>query len=284
MMLWMIGLFKMLDGTPGMSGGGVGSALTAASVPSHRTAKSVPTSRNCMAMERPAAAPGSAPRPAASVLLLRPAEHDPFEVFMVRRAARPPWPHLRVFPGGTVHETDGGSSELAAVREVFEEAGILFARDAEGQPVGCNTASLATVREALGQRDFHFDEFLQTRGWRPDTDALVHFSHWITPLDEPYRFDTHFYIARSPLDQPAQADEIETHDGVWIAPREALLRFGTGDFAMIYPTIKHLERLLLFRNLDELFAFARTKAIETVMPTVYDGRIFAMNRDLEHRW
>jgi len=196
-----------------------------------------------MATERSAPEGSSDPRPAASVLLLRPAEHDPFEVFMVRRTAGGAWPHVRVFPGGSLDETDRGSFEAAAVRELLEEAGV-----------------------------------------RIEAAVLVPFSHWITPQSQPHRFDTRFFLARLPLGQEAQADEVETHDGVWIAPRTALRSYGDGTFPMLYPTIKHLERLLLFRDLDELFAFARAKAIATVMPKTYDGNVFAMNRDLEYRW
>lgn len=199
-------------------------------------------------MERNGPAPGSAtaaqPVPAASVLLLRQGEADPFEVFMVRRAAGGLWPHLHVFPGGSVHETDAGSYEAAAVRELLEEAAI-----------------------------------------RIEIAELVPFSHWITPENLPRRFDTKFFLARAPADQIARCDGIETTEGCWIAPREALLRFGAGTFPMIYPTLKHLERLLLFRSLDELFTFARGKAIRTVVPKTYDGEaVFAMNRELEHRW
>jgi 8-oxo-dGTP pyrophosphatase MutT (NUDIX family) len=260
----------MLDGTPGMLGtetgggalgAGVGSATAAAPRLKDRTAAATPTSRAFMAKERiappgrsdpqdagsaagpgrPAAAPA---RPAASVLLLRAAELDPFEVFMVRRAAGGKWPHLYVFPGGRLDETDGGSFAAAGARELFEETGV-----------------------------------------RVQSEALVPFSHWITPQSEPHRFDTHFFLAHAPADQDARADEIETHDGQWLAPRAALLRFGEGRLPMIYPTIKHLERLLLFRDLDELFAFARTKTILTVMPKTFDENdVFSMSRELEHRW
>lgn len=250
MTLWMIGLLRTLEGTFGIDVG-IGLVGSASAVPAtlkHRTPAINPTNRVFMAMERNGPAPGSAtavrPVPASSVLLLRPAEHDPFEVFMVRRAAGGLWPHLHVFPGGSVHETDGGSYESAAVRELFEEAAI-----------------------------------------RVGTDELVAFSHWITPESLPRRFDTKFFLARAPADQIACCDGIETTDGCWISPRDALLRFGEGTFPMIYPTIKHLERLLLFRNLDELFAFARAKAIRTVVPKTYDGEAaFVMNRGLEHRW
>lgn len=185
----------------------------------------------------------SAPRPASSVLLLRPAVRDPFEVFMVRRAAGGTWPDLHVFPGGCVDPVDAGSFEAAAARELREEAGVAI-----------------------------------------EAGALVAFSRWITPESQPHRFDTRFFVARAPAGQTARADGIETHDGRWIAPREALLRYGERAYPMIYPTIKHLERLLLFRDLDELFAFAATKAIATVTPKTFDGDVFAMRRDLEHRW
>jgi 8-oxo-dGTP pyrophosphatase MutT (NUDIX family) len=196
-----------------------------------------------MAIQRTPAAGGSAVRAAASVILLREAEPEPFEVFMLRRTATSAFlPHMFVFPGGKVDETDA-SFEAAAIRETAEEAGVVI----------------------------------------DDVRSLVYFSNWITPAGLERRYDTRFFLARMPAGQLAQADEQETHDGLWISPRAAIFAFSEGRLPMIYVTLKHLERLALFRDLEELFTFARTKPILTVTPMTIEGT-FVMDRALEHRW
>jgi 8-oxo-dGTP pyrophosphatase MutT (NUDIX family) len=115
-------------------------------------------------------------------------------------------------------------------------------------------------------------------------DALVRFSHWITPPGEARRFDTHFFVARAPNDQVARADERETHDLRWISPSDALAQYAVGALHLVYPTIKHLERLAEFADVDALLAYARAKKIVTVAPyaLVVDG--YAMPADLEGCW
>jgi 8-oxo-dGTP pyrophosphatase MutT (NUDIX family) len=116
------------------------------------------------------------------------------------------------------------------------------------------------------------------------TAALVRFSHWITPPGEARRFDTFFFVARAPDDQVARADEREMHDLRWIAPSDALAQHGSGTLHLVYPTIKHLERLAPFTDVDALLAYARTKKIVTVAPyaLLVDG--YAMPADLEGCW
>lgn len=218
---------------------------------------------------------------------------------MLRRDAESAFlPHVYVFPGGSVDDADAdlaaallGAGALtvapalavAAIREAFEEAGILFAADAQGRAARVDADDLAAVRAALAARTFRFGPFLAERGWSADARPLVAFSNWVTPDGLVRRFDTHFFVARSPEGQVAQACALETHDGVWVSPREALLRFAGATFPLIFVTIKHLERLLLFRDLEELFAFARAKPIRTVTPRI-DAQAFFMERELEHRW
>jgi 8-oxo-dGTP pyrophosphatase MutT (NUDIX family) len=116
-----------------------------------------------------------------------------------------------------------------------------------------------------------------------DPRDLHLFSHWITPPSERRRYNTYFFIARAPAGQEGVADAIETHDAQWIDPGRALER-DPGDFSLVYPTIKHLERLAAFRNADEAIAFAQTKPIVTIMPAGSREDGFAMPAPLEGSW
>lgn len=187
----------------------------------------------------------SAPRLAATVILAR-AVAGGFELYMTRRSSRSGFaPDAYVFPGGTVDPQDGAPPE--ALRN-------------------------AAVREL-------FEE----AGVRLDPSALIPFSHWITPPSEPRRYDTHFFFAEAPADQVAQADAYETHDGTWISPAQALQRHGDGRLHLVYPTIKHLQRLLAFTSVDGVAAFARTKTIHTICPTDA-GDSFEIPSELEDAW
>ncbi|HEY1976306.1 MAG TPA: NUDIX hydrolase [Candidatus Baltobacteraceae bacterium] len=187
----------------------------------------------------------SAPRLAATVILARPAAGG-FELYLTRRSSRSGFaPDAYVFPGGTVDPQDGelpGALRNAAVRELFEEAGV-----------------------------------------RLDPAAIAPFSHWVTPPSEPRRYDTHFFFALAPADQIARADAFETHDGIWIAPADALQRFREGSLHLVYPTIKHLERLRAFASVEDVAAFARTKTIHTICPDDA-GDSFEIPAELEDAW
>jgi 8-oxo-dGTP pyrophosphatase MutT (NUDIX family) len=248
-------------------------------------------------------------RLAATVMLARPAGAR-FEIFMLRRSERSHFvPDAYVFPGGTVSELDlseralartrfaadvlelsariGSASafdvplaterelaalSFAALRELYEEAGVFIACDADGHPVAANDA---------GRADFL--ESLERNGIYADARELILFSQWLTPPQFPKRYNTHFFLATAPEGAPAVADAHETHDGLWIAPGDALARNEVGDLHLVYPTIKHLERLARFETLDELSTFARTKKILALSPeTVADG--FALPPSLENAW
>ncbi len=232
-------------------------------------------------------------------MCLRPAR-DGFEVYMVRRSAKAKFvPDVFVYPGGAVDADDAALAVrlvgevhrdveprfvVAAIRESFEECGLFFGCTASGAPLELSADLLdATRRELLvGARTFEaivhdLDVFL-------DASALAYFSHWITPTVETRRFDARFFVARAPRDQAAEADASETHDGRWIRPNEALDEYGQGRMAMIFPTIKHLERLAEFSSVDDVMAFARTKPILPVTPDVFDGPTFVMPAELEGKW
>jgi 8-oxo-dGTP pyrophosphatase MutT (NUDIX family) len=247
-------------------------------------------------------------RLAATVMVVRPAGAR-FEVFMLRRSERSHFvPDAFVFPGGTVGESDlseralarlyDGASTVAAqfrarpaagstvpiatqheasgllfaaLRELFEEAGIAYACSAAGET------------RALGDTRSDFLQLLEAQDAYADSRALTLFSQWLTPAQFPKRYNTHFFLAELPHGIAASADAFETHDGQWFDPDEALARNAAGDLHLVYPTIKHLERLASFANTADLLAFARAKPIRALTPdTVEDG--FALPSALENAW
>lgn len=120
---------------------------------------------------------------------------------------------------------------------------------------------------------------------RVDADALLRFSHWITPPGQPRRFDTTFFVAAVPdAHAIVAADDRETHDARWIAPSEALHLCATGALRVIFPTKKHLERLASFESVDALLKFAATKRIVTVAPDTSPDEGYVMPQELEGNW
>ncbi len=233
-------------------------------------------------------------QPASSVIVVRDATEG-IEVFMLKRSGRSAFmPKAYVFPGGRVDSVDrspsarmrvAGESKpndpaflYCAARETFEEAGILLASTAIDQ------AALTAARTAMLAGDKNFEETLDDLQTKVDALSLVYFSRWITPpVIEVRRFDTRFFIARMPAGQTAEADAHETSDGVWIRPADALAASGE-EFALVFPTIKHLARIAPFRTVDALIGFARTKSIVPVTPDVLDGAVFALPSGMEDAW
>ena len=229
-------------------------------------------------------------------MLVRHGEAGP-EVYLTRRASRSRFmPDAFVFPGGAVDAADredarvlagtpalasGDLAELtlriAAIRETFEEAGILFARDAAG-PVTPNGDALAALR-AEAMCGAGFGTLLASRMLRPDVDALAYYSNWVTPASEPIRFDAHFFVARAPAGQVALADAVEVHDGMWLAPAGALAASDRGELTVRFPTRKHLERLARFDDLDALLAHVRARSIVPVRPVERDDGSIAFDED-----
>ena len=119
--------------------------------------------------------------------------------------------------------------------------------------------------------------------WYADAGALTLFSHWITPPSEPRRYNTHFFFAAAPADQAALADADEMHDGIWIGPTRALEQYRNGTMHLVYPTIKHLERLANFDSIEAALAYAKSKPIVTIMPADA-GEDFAIPPLLEGAW
>ncbi len=230
----------------------------------------------------------------ASTVIVGRDTSEGLQVFMVRRSARAVFlPDRYVFPGGRVDAADrdeagrlrgsAGDIEAAyvmtAARETFEEVGLLFADR------GVDAEALAAARRAMVTGELSFGGVLERLDVSVDASQLRYFSRWVTPQAElARRFDTRFFVARAPQDQVAEADATEVSDGRWFGPAEALAAQARGEINLIFPTIKHLERIAPFGDVAALLAFARTKTITTVTPEVQPGPSFVMIPELENAW
>ncbi|MBR0657829.1 NUDIX hydrolase [Neoroseomonas oryzicola] len=201
-------------------------------------------------------------RPASTVLLLRDGRRG-LEVFMVVRHHQIDFASgALVFPGGRVEASDlvlaggdaHGAFRIAAIRETWEECGVLLA--APG---------------AAPAAEGDFAAMLAARGLQPDQDALAHFAHWITPVAVPKRFDTHFFLAAAPADQDAVHDGGEAVDSVWIRPLDALAEAEAGTKKIVFPTRMNLNKLARSTSVAEAFAAARARPVVTVQPIQRDA-------------
>jgi 8-oxo-dGTP pyrophosphatase MutT (NUDIX family) len=232
-----------------------------------------------MSESTPASTPAPA-RPAATVLLLRDGPAGP-EIFMVVRHRQIEFAAgALVFPGGRVEEADAeiatglGASDafaafrVAAIREVFEETGLLLARTTGGVALTPEqgAAVVAAHRDALNAGSRAFAALLQAEGLVPDVGALVHFAHWVTPDDLAKRFDTHFFLAPAPGGHAATHDGHEAVDSVWITPEAALAEAAAGTKTLLFPTRMNLGRLAGAASLAAALETAAARPVVTVQP------------------
>jgi 8-oxo-dGTP pyrophosphatase MutT (NUDIX family) len=214
---------------------------------------------------------------------------DGIEVFMVvRHEAIAFAPGALVFPGGRVEEadhalatsveslanTDGVDSEalafrIAAIRETFEECGVLLARP-RGSDRLIDAVTLMRLedqhRAALSAGSIGFDSVLESEGLLPATDLLVHFAHWITPSHQPKRYDTHFFVAEAPPEHLPAHDGGEAVESIWITPAKALTEAEAGRFKLVFATAKNLEKLGRAGTVQEAMEAARRSTVVTVQP------------------
>ena len=192
--------------------------------------------------------PPVTPRPSSTVVLVR--DGDPWELLMVRRPGGADFaPGAYVFPGGTVHGDDGSYADAlgaAAIRELFEEAGILLAR-------GAVEADCARVRELLAGGK-PFAAALKSAGLAPDFDSLVMFARWVTPAQLTRRYDARFYLARLPASQSVQPQAGEIVDWLWVSPARAL---ADPEITLVYATQAVLESMADTPDVQTLFERAR---------------------------
>lgn len=238
---------------------------------------------------------GTAPipvRPAATVMLVRDGDAG-LEVCMLRRNLQSDFVGgAYVFPGGGVDRADGApeverlcdgltdaeaSRQLkvpagglafwvAAVRETFEEAGLLPARWADGRPVRFDdpvvAARFAAHRRAVDSGERRLAAIFVEEGLRFDLSAMHYVSHWVTPPGSPRRYDTRFFVAAAPEAQRAVEDDREVIHARWITPADALAAQASGELVMLPPTIANLQ--MLATSGDVAGALATAAALEEV--------------------
>ena len=161
----------------------------------------------------------------------------------------------------------------AAVRETFEEAGVLLARHRDGSPPGRDVLAAAhAARHSLCSGELAFGALLAAHDLVVDARDVVYFDHWITPPIRARRFDTRFFVARQPDGQHALHDSAETTEAVWTAPARMVARANRGDAELAIPTRSVLESLARSARVDELLAQARSRgAIAAKRPCVAQG-------------
>lgn len=208
--------------------------------------------------------PPVTPRPSATVLLVR--GRDPWELLLVHRPGGSDFAAgAYVFPGGTVHAGDmgwGDEIQMAAVREVFEEVGILLARRGRRFARQAETDAVRSIVE-VGKS---FGEALRELRLEPALDSLVMFARWVTPLQLRRRFDARFFLARLPSGQDVRPQEGEVTDWLWTTPAHALTN---PDVTLVYATRSVLESVARDKDAAKLFSRARRlKEVPTVQPTM----------------
>jgi 8-oxo-dGTP pyrophosphatase MutT (NUDIX family) len=248
-------------------------------------------------LEHPPETPAPA-HPSATIVLMR-AGRAALEVLLLRRVRTAGFvPGAFVFPGGRVDaddalpalidRLDGLSAEragarlglspdadppaiayyVAALREAFEETGLLVGRDHSGAPSGCAAADpgMRALLAELREDEDRFPSVLDRVGCRMDGGALEYIGHWITPVIEPRRYDTRFFAAAVPAGQEALIHEAELSEAVWLTPAEALELNVRGGLPMVFPTIRTLESLLPFRAPAEVLEGFRDREIPAILP------------------
>ena len=227
------------------------------------------------------------PKPAASVVLVRPGSAEPVELYMIRRQEAMRFlGGFYAFPGGRVSPADatpetvarvrGLDAEtaaerlrneeglpslafwVAAIRELFEETGVLMACDAQGAPIDHGDPAVADQversRKALMAGEAGLTALLARAGWFYDAAPLRYLAHFITPPSSPIRFTARFFVSPLHAGQEPRLFFEETSEGFWIGAREGYRRCRAGEFAMAEPQEYALGYLAQFNSLDDLWA------------------------------
>lgn len=247
-------------------------------------------------LDRPPDEPVGA-RPAATIVLMRDGERGS-EVLLLRRNRRSGFvPGAYVFPGGRVDDADGDAGLLervdgltpdraarrlehdgddppaiayymAALREAFEETGILVGHRADGShpPTAAESDEVDAVRDELMEDRITFQQTLERLECRVEGSAVEYLAHWITPVVEPRRYDTRFFAAAVPEGSDAIVDPREMTDALWITPEGALERNRAGHLPMVFPTVKTLERLARYGDVAATLEALGERRVPTILP------------------
>jgi 8-oxo-dGTP pyrophosphatase MutT (NUDIX family) len=250
-----------------------------------------------MAQENPVPA-----LPSATVVVVR--EGDPYpELLMIKRRAGDAFGDSYAFPGGVVdHDesdahgridgrtageanavlgvsADGLDFYSAAIREVFEESGILLARNDEGQWATV-TPELEKLRVEVDKGRLRWSEFLEREELRLACDALHYFAHWETPLVSPKRWSTRFFLAELPEGQEPRHDDSEVTDIRWLSAAKALAAERDHLLKLPFPTRRNLRNMEAFETVEELFAWADARAEQEIIKL----RPVRITKDGKSKW
>lgn len=239
------------------------------------------------------------PMPSATVTIVRDAGRG-IEVLMMKRNLKSGFvPGMYVFPGGGLDDTDlsfknnglcnclddaaasgtlglvcdGLAYWVAAIREAFEESGLLLARNEAGEVVSLADPQIAQRfsehRRQLNAGTSAFPALLQTENLQLAADRLTYFAHWITPVGLPRRYDTRFFMAEAPAGQEPLQDERETIAATWVSPGEALSLHQRGEFEMRTPTVRTLESFSDYDNVANLRrGLAAKRDVRVMLPRI----------------
>jgi len=213
------------------------------------------------------------PAPAATLVLLRDRSAGGVEVLLTQRHRASKFAAGDyVFPGGKLEATE--RPEDGAIRETFEEVGVLLATGPDGGPVRADTPAFVECRQACKRDHRAFWTMIERETLRPMTDRLVYFAHWVTPEDMPLRFDTRFFAAVMPTGQEASGDGHEVIDLRWLAPGDALAAQQRGEVSLRTPTMKNLALFDGAASSAEALERLRGREIVTMRPRglVEDGK------------
>jgi 8-oxo-dGTP pyrophosphatase MutT (NUDIX family) len=232
------------------------------------------------------------PRPSSTVILLRDAPAGGFSVLLLERHGSIAFPGAHAFPGGVVdpHDAEAPGATLppdqrwaepglgdrppdaltywvAAVRELFEEVGILLAARAGRVLAGPLAPALLALRARVHGGE-GLARVLADADLVPATAELRYFARWITPVTNPRRWDTRFLVARLPAGQDPCADGTETVSCGWYTPAEALAAYEAGRIQLIPPTVRTLDDLRRFDSVDRVLADAARRVVRAVTPEI----------------
>lgn len=248
-----------------------------------------------------------APRPAATIVVIR-NESELLEILMLRRHDGSRFaPGAHVFPGGVVDQSDydvvrrglvAGRDEnvarrvlhlgegalayyCAAVRELFEESGVLVTTDDVLDVASLGPRVLEGWREELEHGAVGWADLLAREGLRLAVRDVEYWAHWVTPRGRSRRFDTRFFVVRAPEEHGARPDGREVVDAVWVSATEALVRHRRGEWALLHPTIRTLEELEGFRRVDDVLAHATRREVVRIEPQeiIRDGKVVIVGPD-----